>query len=160
MNIEEMLKIADEIVFTKTGQHLSDLQKAVLRGTLQHEKYKQIAKDLDCSESRVRDIGSKLWQMLSEELGEDVNKSNLRSTLERLQNSNVLTFAQDVVVSGSFNICGEARHPQDIPNSNLNNQEISNTQQSQTSPQDLSEMPYLGDFYNRTPELETLKTGI
>ncbi|MGB3203456.1 MAG: hypothetical protein WBB28_00525, partial [Crinalium sp.] len=78
MNIEEMLKIADEIVFTKTGQHLSDLQKAVLRGTLQHEKYKQIAKDLDCSESRVRDIGSKLWQMLSEELGEDVNKSNLR----------------------------------------------------------------------------------
>jgi hypothetical protein len=47
MNIEEMLKIADEIVFTKTGQHLSDLQKAVLRGTLQREKYKQIAKDIE-----------------------------------------------------------------------------------------------------------------
>ena len=44
MNFEEVLKLADKIVFTKTGQHLDDLQKAVLRGTLQREKYKEIAK--------------------------------------------------------------------------------------------------------------------
>ncbi|MGB3204512.1 MAG: NB-ARC domain-containing protein, partial [Crinalium sp.] len=122
------------------------------------EKYKQIAKDLDCSESRVRDIGSKLWQMLSEELGEDVNKSNLRSALERLQNYIAVNFAQNV--NGSFNICGEARHPPDLANSHPINQETSSTKQSQISHQDLSEMPDLGDFSNRTLELETLKTGI
>jgi hypothetical protein len=33
MNLKEMLKLADEIVFAKTGQHLDDLQEAVLRGT-------------------------------------------------------------------------------------------------------------------------------
>ena len=71
MNLKEMLNVADRIVFEKTGQHLDDLQAAVLRGTLQRETYKEIAKDFDCSESRIREIGSELWQILSEELGED-----------------------------------------------------------------------------------------
>ena len=96
MNIKEMLNVADCIVFEKTGQHLDDLQAAVLRGTLQRETYKEIAKDFDCSESRIREIGSELWQILSEELGEDVSKSNFRSTMERLQNSNALNFANNV----------------------------------------------------------------
>ncbi len=35
MNLKEVLKMADEMVFAKTGQHLDDLQEAILRGTLQ-----------------------------------------------------------------------------------------------------------------------------
>ncbi|MEG4421165.1 NB-ARC domain-containing protein [Microcoleus sp. LAD1_D5] len=160
MNLKEMLNVADRIVFEKTGQHLDDLQAAVLRGTLQREKYKEIAKDFDCSESRIREIGSELWQLLSEEFGEKVSKSNFRSTMERLQNSNVVNFAQDVVVSSIFNICGQARHPPNIPNSHPPNQETANPQQTKTLHQDLSEMPELGDFYDRTPELQTLTTWI
>ena len=158
MNLKEVLKLADEIVFTKTGQHFDDLQAAVLEGTLQRETYKEIAKNFDCSESRVREVGAELWQILSEELGEEVSKSNFRSAMERWQNSNVLNFAQDVVVSDSFNICGEARHPPDTPNSQ--NNEISNPKQPQTLYQDLSEMPELGIFYDRTPELDTLTSWI
>lgn len=160
MNLKEVLKLADEVVFAKTGQHLDDLQEAVLRGTLQREKYKQIAKDFDCSESNVRQIGSELWRILSEELGEDVSKSNFRAAMERLQNSNVLNFAQDVVVSDSFNLCGESRHPPDIPNSHPSNEGISNSKQPQTLHEDLSEMSELGAFYDRTPEIDTLKTWI
>ena len=160
MNLKEMLKFADDIVFAKTGQHLDDLQAAVLRGTLQRETYKEIAKDFDCSESRIREIGSELWQLLSEELGENINKKNFRSAMERLQNSGVLNFAQDVVMSGSFNFCGEGRHPPNIPNSPPPNQETSNTKQPETSHQDLSEMPDLGAFYDRTPELQTLTNWI
>ncbi len=150
INLKEALKIADRIVFEKTGQHLDDLQEAVLKGTLERETYKHIAKEFDCSESNVRQIGSELWQILSEELGEQVTKTNFRAAMQRLQNSNVLNFAQNV--SGSFNICGEARHPPNIPNSHPPNQE--------TSHQDLSEMPELGAFYDRTPELQTLTTAI
>ena len=62
MNLKEMLHLADNIVFEKTGQHLDDLQEAVLKGTLQHETYKHVAKDFDCSESRVRNAASELWQ--------------------------------------------------------------------------------------------------
>ena len=158
MNLKEMLNVADRIVFEKTGQHLDDLQAAVLRGTLQREKYKEIAKNFDCSESRIREIGSELWQILSEELGEDVSKSNFRSTMERLQNSNALNFANNV--SSIFNICAEGRHPPNIPNSHLPNQETSNRKQSQISHQDLSEMPDLGDFFDRPLELHTLTTWI
>jgi hypothetical protein len=128
MNLKEVLKLADEIVFTKTGQHLDDLQEAVLRGTLQGDKYKQIAKDFDYSESSVRNAGSELWRILSEELGEDVSKSNLRSAMERLQVSLFSKyFAQDSVQIGCVNYSGEARHPPDIPNSNPLNEETANS---------------------------------
>ena len=165
MNLKEMLKFADDIVFAKTGQHLDDLQAAVLRGTLQRETYKEIAKDFDCSESRIREIGSELWQLLSEELGENINKKNFRSAMERLQISLFSNVIQDNVIQdnvgvGSINICGEGRHPPNTPNSPPQNQETSNTKQPETPHQDLSEMPDLGAFYDRTPELETLTTWI
>ncbi|MFZ1026604.1 MAG: NB-ARC domain-containing protein [Limnoraphis robusta] len=158
MNLKEVLKVADEIVFAKTGQHLDDLQQAILQGTLQRDTYKQIAKEFDCSESRVRDVGSKLWQVLSDELEEEVNKSNFRSAIERFNLSNVFNFAQNV--SSSFNLCGEGRHPPDIPNTPLPNQEKLNSNLTQTFYQDLSEMPDFGVFYDRTPELDTLTTWI
>ncbi|MEG4286186.1 NB-ARC domain-containing protein [Microcoleus sp. A006_D1] len=152
MNLKEALKLADKIVFEKTGAHLDDVQEAVLKGTLERETYKHIAKEFDCSESNVRQIGSELWQILSEKLGEKVSKTNFRAAMQRLQNSNVLNFAKDVVVTGSFNTCGEARHPPNIPNPHPPNQE--------TSHHDLSEMPQLGAFYDRTPQLQTLKNWI
>lgn len=160
MNLKEMLKVADDIVFAKTGKHLDDLEEAVLRGTLEHDTYKQIAKDFDCSESNVRNAGSKLWKILAKELGEDVNKSNFKSAMERLQNANLFNFAQDVIVSDSFNICGESRHPPDIPNPHQQNEDISQSESIKTLHNDLSEMPDLGAFYGRTPELETLRNWI
>jgi hypothetical protein len=179
MNLKEMLNIADQIVFAKTGQHLDDLQEAVLRGTLQRETYKEIAKDFDCSESRIREIGSQLWRILSEELGEDVSKSNLRSTMGRFIFSNISifekkavaigSFEKEVVAISSFNICGETIHPSNLQNSNPSTEQTSNPQQTSTLYQDLSEMPELGAFYDspsgdsfasRTPELDTLTTWI
>lgn len=158
MNLQEMLKVADKIVFAKTGRHLDDVEEAVLRGTLERETYKQIARDFDCSESNVRNTGSKLWKILAKELGEDVNKSNFKSAIERLQNANIFNFGQ--TVNHSFNICGEGRHPPDIPNPHQQNEDISQSKSIETLHNDLSEMPDLGAFYDRTPELETLTTWI
>lgn len=131
MNLEQMLKLADEIVFNKTGQHLSTLQDAVVRGTIQRKTFKQIATDFDCSESHVRQIGSQLWEIFSEELGEEVNKSNFLSAIKRKRSqiSNLLNFAQNV--SGSFNICGEGRHPPETKNTNSSNEETSLVKQPQ-----------------------------
>ncbi|CBN58878.1 putative ATPase [Kamptonema sp. PCC 6506] len=146
--------MADEMVFAKTGQHLDDLQEAILRGTLQDETYTQIAKEKHCDESYVRDVGSKLWQIFSEELGQKVKKSNFRATIERLQ-IKFSHFAQDYAQIGSVTICGDTRE-----NSYSPNQQTSNPQQTPTLHHDLSEMPRLGAFYDRTSELHTLKTSI
>jgi tetrahydromethanopterin S-methyltransferase subunit G len=164
MNLKEMLNLADRIVFEKTGQHLDDLQEAVLKATLQHDTYKHVAKDFDCSESRVRNAASQLWQILSEKLGEDINKKNFRSAMERLQISifsKNFALQQDCVqISCCVNSYGQPRHPPETPNSHPHNQETSNTKQPETPHQDLSEMPELGTFYSRTPELETLTNWI
>ncbi|NEQ73666.1 MAG: AAA family ATPase [Okeania sp. SIO2C9] len=148
MNLQEILNLADGIVFANTGHHLDDLQEAVVRGTLNRETYQQIAKNFDCSESSARNAGSELWQILSQELGEEVNKCNLRSAMERFQISLFSNVVQDHVQVSTLNFCGEARHPPDIPNRHPPNKE--------RFQQDLSEMPDLGAFYNRTLELETL----
>ncbi|MFM6456432.1 MAG: ATPase, partial [Planktothrix sp.] len=154
MTLDEMLKLADDLVFAKTGQHLKDLQEKIVRGTIQGETYEKIAEDFHCNESYVRDIGAKLWHIFSELLGEEVNKSNLRSVMQRLQISLFSNVVQDHVQVGNINFCEKIRQPPDIPNSNFYFQE------TPTPHHELSEMPELGVFYNRTSELETLKTWI
>jgi NB-ARC domain len=79
--------------------------------------------------------------------------------MQRLQVSIYSNIAQEESVQiNSINFCGESRHPPDIPNSYKEN--TPNTKQTQTSHQDLSEMPELGTFYDLTPQLETLTTWI
>jgi hypothetical protein len=160
MNLKEVLKMADEMVFAKTGEHLDNLQEAILRGTIQGEKYTQIAEEIHCNESYVREIGSELWRILSQEFGEKVNKKNFRSAIERLQVSIVSHLEQHHNKIGSFNICGETLYSPDIPNLHPPNQEAANSKQTKTLHQDLSEMPELGDFFDRTSELQTLTTWI
>jgi hypothetical protein len=158
MNLKEMLKIADELVFAKTGQHLDDLQEAVLRGTVQGETYQEIADASHCSEAHVRDVGYKLWKILSEMLGEKIHKSNYRATMERLQVS-IFSDNQDSIKIDSVNFCRENWHPSDIPKTenNLTNPDVTATE---TLHQDLSEMPDLRTCYNRTDELKTLKKWV
>ncbi|MBD2180174.1 NB-ARC domain-containing protein [Aerosakkonema funiforme] len=160
MNLKEVLKLADDLVFARTGKHLNDLQETILRGTWEDEDYKEIANGVHRSEDRVREVGMELWQILSQELGEKVSKSNFRASMERLQISVVSHLEQHHNRIGSFNICGESRHPPDIPNLHPPNQETTNSKQTKISHQDLSEMPELGAFYDRTPELDTLTTWI
>lgn len=160
MNLKEVLKLADELVYAKTGQHLNNLQEAVLRGTIQGETYQEMANEFCCSEGHIRDVGSKLWQILSEALGEDVHKSNCRATMERLQVSIWSeNFPRESVQIGSVNFCGSTLQTSDI----FNNQNVcKNCKVTPTEAgyQDLSEMPDFGTFYDRTDELATLKKWI
>jgi len=160
MNLKEVLKLTDELVFTKTGKHLNDLQERILWGTWEHEDYNEIAKQVNLSEARVREVGMELWQILSQELGEKVSKSNLRSSMERLQISVFSHFAQDYVHISTVNFCGEISHPTPIANSQTPNEKTSNPIKTKISHHELSEMPDLGAFYGRTLELETLKNWI
>lgn len=84
MNFEEALKITDAVVFEQTGKHLSDAQRSVIQGTWQRQKYHEIALQYRCTpEYLKRDIGPKLWKILSEALGEKVSKTNFRAVIER-----------------------------------------------------------------------------
>ncbi|WP_333357224.1 hypothetical protein [Microcoleus sp. herbarium14] len=85
MDIKEILIFADDLVFTKTGKHLDDVQNAVLRGAWKGNTYTKIADESGYSDGHLRDVASELWKILSDLLGEDINKSNFRSAMERSQ---------------------------------------------------------------------------
>jgi hypothetical protein len=84
MNVNEVLQFVDRLVVEKTGKHLDDIQKAVVEGTLQRQTYDDIAQKCHVTKNHVGDVGAELWKLVSEALGEDIKKTNFRSTFERL----------------------------------------------------------------------------
>ena len=119
MNVQEALLFADDVVYRKTGQHLDDMQLGVVEGVLERKKYSEIAKDLKCTEGYVKDIGYELWQLFSDFFGEDVNKSNLKSTLLRHSavdsfNLNVFGDFEKGTVISSFNFCKHQEESQEF----------------------------------------------
>ena len=89
MDISELLKVVDETMFAKTGKRLSDLQRTVIEGALNHQKYVDIADTFDRSEGHVKDVGYELLQKLSDIFEEPVSKGNLKSVLERQRSVNI-----------------------------------------------------------------------
>lgn len=66
---------------------LNDVQMTVLEGALVGESYPEMADRSTYTLEYIREVGSKLWQILTQALGESVNKKNIRSVLERYQQS-------------------------------------------------------------------------
>ncbi|MGB3264246.1 MAG: NB-ARC domain-containing protein [Microcoleus sp.] len=149
MDVQELLKFADGLVFTKIGKHLDDLQQAVVRGTWQGKRYSEISKEVHCTERHVRNVASKLWQTLSEILDEDVMKSNLRSTMERYEFSKISNSGYfNLVHKGNINVCTETPHPPTTPQ---NSPPTQTSTEDDTQPKlrlDLRDAPELKTFYN------------
>lgn len=161
MDINEALRVADELVLAKTGKHLDNLQQEILRGSWQGKKYSQIAKEFKCGDRHVGNVASKLWQMISEILEENVTKSSFRSAIERYhisQSSNFLSF--NFVQRGSINVCTEPIH-----HSKAKQNSPPPPPSTEESPQDkprlnLRDAPAIAKFYHRTCELTTLENWI
>ncbi|MFM6146691.1 MAG: AAA family ATPase [Dolichospermum sp.] len=143
------------MVFEKTGKHLDDVQTAVVEGSWKRETYDQIAREYNLSSSHVGDVGSELWQLLSEILHEDIKKTNFRSTLERIyiqssQNPNIC-----IGNSHYFNFSSQILNQDHQPEakSNINTE-------SKLSAYDLIFAPEIINFYQREKELKNLSDWI
>ena len=155
MELQEVLRFADEKVFSKTGKHLDDLQEAILKEALQGRKYAtKVAQDRNCSEGYVRVAASELWKILSDVFGEEVSKVNVRAILERAKfyNHSSAIGENYGTVNHNVNICQErARSPTEPQNP------------QQTPKQlhiDLGDAPEIFTFFDRTSELSTLENWI
>lgn len=163
MDVQEVLKLADDLLFVNTGKHLDNLQEVILRGTLQGQKYSKIAEESHCTEGHIKDSASELWKLLSEVSGEEVNKSNFRATFERLKFSNVWNFNKfnkDFVNIGKINFCENNSQSPKVPNSPPDEEPINKGNAKPKVREYLGEMPKFGSFYDRTPQLSTLKQWI
>ncbi|MDM9381447.1 hypothetical protein QUB80_12120 [Chlorogloeopsis sp. ULAP01] len=91
MNTQELFDIADKVIYKSTGKHLSDLQADLLKASFQNKTYEQFANDRGyCLDYIKKDVGSLLWNVLSQALGEKITKKNFRQALERYQQAQEL----------------------------------------------------------------------
>ncbi|MEG4968846.1 NB-ARC domain-containing protein [Microcoleus sp. B6-A1] len=149
MDVQELLRLADGLVFTKTGKHLDDLQQAVVRGTWQGKRYSEISKEVHCTERHVRNVASKLWQILSKILEEDVNKSNFSSTMERYEISKISNSGYfNLVHKGNINVCTETSHPPKTPQHSPPAQTSTEDDTQEKVRLDLRDAPEIKTFYN------------
>jgi hypothetical protein len=84
--IEELVEFAILLVATETGVSLNYIQKVLLRESLLEDtkSYAQIAEENKYSESYIKfSVAPKLWQLLSQAMGEKVNKKNFQALLEQ-----------------------------------------------------------------------------
>lgn len=81
---EKALQVAQKVVFAKIRRYLSDVEVMILRGSWQGDTYEKIAETSSYSPCYLgKDVGKKLWKLLSEVLGEVVSKKNFRQALLR-----------------------------------------------------------------------------
>ncbi|MGL4501898.1 MAG: hypothetical protein ACRCU2_22710 [Planktothrix sp.] len=111
MEWQEVVNLMDEFVFQKTGDHLDSLQLAILKGVFNGQKYVAIAKQYGCSTGHAKDKGYELWQLLSKVFEEEVNKSNLVATLERLGFVNYQHIVNSSVNHSHINFCNTSPEP-------------------------------------------------
>ena len=158
MDIEAILALADRLVVAQTGKHLDNLQQAILRGAWENQKYAEIAEYYHCSEGHVKDAGSELWHLFSSVLEQEISKSNVRATLERLQFSNVSNYGKDFIHIGDVNLC-----ERDAEKSQRRSREPEKpTQADSKFPLllDLGYAPEVYPFYGRSEELALLEKWI
>ena len=147
MTITEVLQLVDQLVLKKTGEHLDDLEKAVVQGLWQGKTYNQIADECGYdSKNYIGDISRKLFKVLSEQIGEDVNKANFCWTIERAKNSQFFG-----LVNGNVTWCPFS--PQNDQNPSINDQDKTSKSRGY---HDLTIAPKITHFYDRTTELNTL----
>ncbi|AFZ34831.1 Tetratricopeptide TPR_1 repeat-containing protein [Stanieria cyanosphaera PCC 7437] len=105
MNLDTALASVDQMIYAKTGKHLSNLQTIILKKVWQGKKYLAIADEYGCTEGHVKDVASWLWKILSEVLQEKVTKTNFRTVIQRKLSSVAIT-KSSLLSSGSAYFIG------------------------------------------------------
>ena len=80
LTVEEGLAVVEQVL---PQGHLNKVQQIVFRCSWAGQSYNEIAKTYDYDYGYIKDTGSKLWQLLTELLGEKVTKLNIKGVLLR-----------------------------------------------------------------------------
>ncbi|NJR18468.1 MAG: hypothetical protein HC785_23980 [Calothrix sp. CSU_2_0] len=80
LTLEEGLAIVEQIL---PQGCLNKAQKIIFRSSWGGQSYHEIARAFDYDYGYIKDTGSKLWQLLTEILGEKVTKLNFKGVLQR-----------------------------------------------------------------------------
>lgn len=160
MEIDEILKLTDDLIFERTGKHLDDLQEAILRGGIQGQLYKEIACKHGFSQSHVKNVGYALWKTLSKALGEEVSKKNVRSVLKNIKNDISSSNYPSTIVSGVCQSNFTINNNLSVSPDKKDQSSLSSSSTSDETILDLTEVPTIASSSHRPLELETIQKWI
>lgn len=119
MDTQEVFSLIDNLVFDHTGKHLDTLQLGILKNVFDGHKYAKIAEEYNCSEGHARDKAYELWRILSEVLGEELNKSTVRSAIERFITTSSTNNIVNSVKIDQVTFCHNPSNNREIENYNI-----------------------------------------
>ncbi len=85
MSISQLIGVANEQVFAKTGKTLTDVQECILQQVLAGKKLKEISVTGYADSTIQRVFCPNLWQLLADAIGQKVRVNNVRLLLEKVQ---------------------------------------------------------------------------
>jgi WD40 repeat protein len=80
--LEEAIDFVGKAYTRRTRKPLSEAQRAIVQGAWHKCSYEDIANNCKSNATRLESSGRRLWEILSESLGEKVNKSNFRVVIK------------------------------------------------------------------------------
>jgi hypothetical protein len=87
LNGQQAVILIDRLLDRSQQPKLNDLQSTIVLETWVGNTYKSIADRLSYDLDYIKQIAARLWKLLSKLLGESICKSNIKSVLERYQES-------------------------------------------------------------------------
>ena len=84
MTDDDALLALDSLLRPNT---LNDLQELVFRQSWTGKSYAEMAEASSYDENYLKDVGSRLWKLMSQSLGTKVTKNNLQSVLRQSLNA-------------------------------------------------------------------------
>jgi hypothetical protein len=84
---QQAVRLIDRVLAQSQHQKLNDLQSTIVLGIWIGSTYRSIADRTSYDLDYIKQIAAKLWKLLSPLLGDNICKSNIKSTLERYQES-------------------------------------------------------------------------
>ena len=146
MTIEDAIAIVDAAL---QGKRLSNIQEQLFRQTWEGKTYSEIAEMCGYDSSYIRDVGYRLWQMLTKGFGERVTKHNLQVVVR----THAKRFQGDVVTD-------TLSQPFTNPLIALTNPHNVDTIDISAKRCDWGNAIDTSIFYGRTDELEAVKNWV
>ena len=146
MTIEDAIAIVDAAL---QGKRLSNIQEQLFRQTWEGKTYSEIAEMCGYDSSYIRDVGYRLWQMLTKGFGERITKHNLQVVVR----THAKRFQGDVVTD-------TLSQPFTNPLIALTNPHNSDVIDMSAKRCDWGNAIDTSIFYGRTDELEAVKNWV
>ena len=146
MTIEDAIAIVDAAL---QGKRLSNIQEQLFRQTWEGKTYSEIAEMCGYDSSYIRDVGYRLWQMLTKGFGERVTKHNLQVVVR----THAKRFQGDVVTD-------TLSQPFTNPLIALTNPHNADVMDISAKRCDWGNAIDTSIFYGRTDELEAVKNWV